>query len=263
MTTDSPSTVGSVATRTSSMSGRGRVQRDAAVLRLPALRDVELREHLQARRHAGDHPLDPLHLVQHAVDPELHDERVLLRLEVDVGRSVFGRLEDHGVDEADERRVRDAVVDFEVVGSPLPLRRRFFVDGGARAECLGGAHEPADLALDVLPRRDADLERKARRQPEPSIECRFDGSATATRRVLPQSAGIATIRSSTCSGTDFAASASTPLSARSTSGRWNRTASARAIPSDVATFSSRIACASDEVPLLDATLTSASRSAGT
>ena len=93
-----------------------RVQRDAAVLRLAALGDVELREHLQAGRHAGGHPLrDPLHLVQHAVDAEPDDERVLLRLEVDVGGAVLGRLEDDRVDEPDERRVGDAVVGLEVV----------------------------------------------------------------------------------------------------------------------------------------------------
>ena len=100
--------------------GRGRVERDAAVLRLAALGDVELREHLQARRHAGHHPLrDALHLVQHAVDAEPHDERVLLRLEVDVAGPVLGGLEDDRVDEPDERDVGDAVVDLEVVALVL------------------------------------------------------------------------------------------------------------------------------------------------
>ena len=117
MTTPSPSTVGSVATRMSSRRpGGGRVERDAAVLRLAPLGDVELREHLQARRHAGGHALgDPLHLVEHAVDAEAHDERVLHRLEVDVAGPVLGGLEDDRVHEPDERHVRDAVVDLEVV----------------------------------------------------------------------------------------------------------------------------------------------------
>jgi hypothetical protein len=85
ITIDSPSTVGRVATRMSSSAGGGGIQRDAAVLRLAALGDVELREHLQARGHPGHHPLrDALHLVQHAVDAEPDDERVLLRLEVHV-----------------------------------------------------------------------------------------------------------------------------------------------------------------------------------
>ena len=73
----------------------------------------------------GDHPLrDPLHLLQHAVDPEPDDERVLLRLEVDVAGPVLGRLEDHRVDEPDERRVGDPVVDLEVVAVFLLLLDR-------------------------------------------------------------------------------------------------------------------------------------------
>ena len=93
-----------------------RVQRDAAVLRLAPLGDVELGEHLQARRHAGREPLrDPLQLVEDAVDAEADDERVVLRIEVDVARPVLGGLEDDRVDEPDERRVGDAVVGLEVV----------------------------------------------------------------------------------------------------------------------------------------------------
>ena len=59
----------------------------ATVLRLAPLGDVELRENLQASRDAGGHLLrHPLHLPEHAVDTEPHDERVLLRLEVAAGR---------------------------------------------------------------------------------------------------------------------------------------------------------------------------------
>jgi hypothetical protein len=64
--------------------------------------------------------------VQHAVDAEPDDERVLLRLEVDVAGPVLGRLEDDRVDEADERRVGDAVVDLEVVALLL-----FLLEGAA------------------------------------------------------------------------------------------------------------------------------------
>ena len=96
--------------------GGGRVQGDASVLRLAPLGDVELREHLEAGRHAGDEALrDPLGDAQHPVDPEPHDQRVLLRLEVDVARALLGGLEDDRVDQPDERRLRDAVVDLEVV----------------------------------------------------------------------------------------------------------------------------------------------------
>ena len=59
-----------------------------------------------------------------------------------------------------------------------------------------------------------------------SIAWTFDGSATATRSVPLSSAyGIATTRSRTWSGTCFAASSSTGLTARSTSGSWKRVAS--------------------------------------
>ena len=58
---------------------------------------------------------------------EADDERVLLGLEVDVAGALLGGLEDDRVDEPDERRVRDAVVDLEVVDFlvlPRPRRRR-------------------------------------------------------------------------------------------------------------------------------------------
>ena len=80
------------------------------------------------------------------------DERVLLRLEVDVAGPVLGGLEDDRVDEPDERDVGDAVVDLEVVGSSVlgllderrPLRRsrrgrrrppRRGRAGGSRSRC--------------------------------------------------------------------------------------------------------------------------------
>ena len=104
--------------------GRGG-QRDAAVLRLAPLGDVELRENLQARRDAGGEALrHAVRDVQHAVDAVAHDQLVLLRLDVDVGRAVLGRLEDHRVDEADERGIRDPVVGLEVVLAFLARRRR-------------------------------------------------------------------------------------------------------------------------------------------
>ncbi len=104
--------------------GGGGAQRDAAVLRLAPLGDVELREHLQTGGHAGGELLrDPLRDVQHAVDAVADDQRVLLRLEVDVAGPVLGRLEDDRVDEPDERRVGDAVVGLEVVLVVVERRR--------------------------------------------------------------------------------------------------------------------------------------------
>jgi len=93
--------------------------------------------------------------VQDAVDAESHDERVLLGLEVDVGRAVLGGLEQDGVDEADERYVGDAVVGLEVgvlvdgdIDVVLVLGQR---DAGA--ERLRVADELADGGEDVLARR--------------------------------------------------------------------------------------------------------------
>ena len=53
---------------------------------------------------------------EHAVDAEADEQRVLLRLEVDVARPVLGRLEDDRVHEPDDRPLRDAVLGREVVG---------------------------------------------------------------------------------------------------------------------------------------------------
>src|SRR3954451_1628681 len=148
--------------------GRGRVERDPAVLRLAALGDVELREDLQAGCDPGDHALrDPLDLVQDAVDAEPHGKGVFLRLEVDVAGAVLGRLEDDRVDEPDERDVRDPVVDLEIVELLLLLlleQPGLLVQNGAGAEGLGSADEPADLVGDVLARRDGQLELEARRE---------------------------------------------------------------------------------------------------
>src|SRR4051812_27929244 len=148
--------------------GGGGVERDAAVLRLAALGDVELREHLQARRDAGRHPpRDALHLVQHAVDAQPHGQRILLGLEVDVAGPVLGGLEDDRVDQPDERDVGDAVLDLEVVGIALRLglgEAVFDLDCRTRAERLGGTGESPDLVLDVVAGRDGDLELVARGQ---------------------------------------------------------------------------------------------------
>ena len=169
MTISSPSTLGSTATRmSSSAAGRLRRERDAAVLRLSALCDVELREHLQARRDGHREPLrDPLHLVEDAVDAEPDDERVLLRVEVDVRGAVLGRLEDDRVHEPDERRVGDAVVGLEVVlVVVLLLDLELVLDERRALPRLALANLAPELDLDVLARRDPDLERVTRREAE-------------------------------------------------------------------------------------------------
>src|ERR687888_314566 len=133
--------------------GGGGVQRDAAVLRLAALGDIELRQHLQASRHSGNHPArNPLYLVQDAVDPQPDHQRLLLRLEVDVAGAVLRRLEDDRVDKSDERDVGDAVVDLEIVDLLLFLaeKRIALVDRGPGPEGLRLAGKPAKLGEDVV-----------------------------------------------------------------------------------------------------------------
>ena len=145
----------------------GRGERDASVLRLPALGDVELREHLQARGDADRAASrDPLGLVEHAVDAEADDERVRLRLEVDVARAVLGRFEDDRVDEPDERGVGDAVVDLEIVDLFLVdhLELGGFAQSRACAERLRRAREPPELVRDVFACRDAQDDRVPARE---------------------------------------------------------------------------------------------------
>src|SRR6266566_4285404 len=80
-------------------------QLDTAVLRKPALGDVEVRHDLQARE---DRRFQPLrrgqHLVQHAVHPEADAEDLLVRLEVNVGGALLDCLDKHHVDQLHHRR---------------------------------------------------------------------------------------------------------------------------------------------------------------
>ncbi len=105
--------------------------------------------------------------MEHAVDAKPDDERVLLRIEVDVGSAVFGRLEDDRVDEPDERRIGDAVVGLEIVGLVvLILDLELVLDERGPLPGLALANLAAKLDLDVLARRDTDLERVAGREPK-------------------------------------------------------------------------------------------------
>ncbi len=163
MTTFSPSTVGSVARRMSSVRPTAEVEsvmRPSCGFRRSAMSSFA--EDLQPRRDPRRHALrDPLHLAEHAVDPEADDERLLLRLEVDVGGAFLGGLEDDGVHEPDERAVRDPVVGFEVVSL---LRLVDLEDGDS--DGLRRAHEPLELDDDVVARGHRELERVPRREPE-------------------------------------------------------------------------------------------------
>ena len=109
---------------------------------------------------------DPLGDVQHAVDPVAHDERILLRLEMDVAGAVLGCLEDERVDEPHERRVRDAVVGLQVVRLDRHAHLLDRVFHQRRVERAGGAGHAAELDEDVVADRDRELRRVPGRQPE-------------------------------------------------------------------------------------------------
>ena len=97
-----------------------RPQADAAVLRQALLGDVEPRHDLDARDHQRRHrALGLQHLAQHAVDAEAHHQAVLERLDVDVGGVLADRLGQHGVDQADDRRVVIALEQVGLLGQVL------------------------------------------------------------------------------------------------------------------------------------------------
>ena len=84
----------------------GEADLDAAVLRQPLFRDVELRHDLDAR---GDRVAE-LHrrrhdVVEDAVDAEPDAELLLVRLDVDVAGALLDRRHQHQVDEPDDRRL--------------------------------------------------------------------------------------------------------------------------------------------------------------
>ena len=243
----------------SSVRPTARGERDTAVLRLAALGDVELRENLQPRRHAGGHLLrDALHLAEHAVDAEAHGECVLLRLEVDVGGVFLRRLEDERVHEANERAVRDAVVGLEVVA--VVRFGLVQVDGDDGTDRLGRSHEPLELGEDVVAGSNPELERMLRRETSSSMACRFPGirdrdlEHVALERIRDGDGALERLHRNQLGGVDGDTDAG-----RSTIGRWCLTASIRATPSDVAAPSSMSACVTG-VPAAARSRTSASAS---
>jgi hypothetical protein len=128
--------------------------REAAVLRLPVLREVELREHLDAGDHAGGVvPRDPPQLADHTVHAHAREQRVLLRQEVDVAGPRFRSLDEDLVQEANRRRLG------LVVGGDVEARRRP-LDGWV------ALLEPREPELDLGARSDLDVEPEARRELE-------------------------------------------------------------------------------------------------
>src|SRR5258706_332688 len=84
---------------------RPRAKVKAAILWDPLPGDVELRHGLDARDdRAVELPCDrPHRFLQHAVDPILHVDGVVLRLDVDVARAALDGGVDRRVDEPDDR----------------------------------------------------------------------------------------------------------------------------------------------------------------
>ena len=145
---------------------RAGVQRHATVLRPPALGDVELGENLEARGDTRGHALrDALRLGEHAVDARPDDERILLRLEVDVAGPVARRLHDDRVDEPNERCVRDAVVGLElalgVFVDDLEIAHRRL-----RLEHLALPREPLELGQDLFLTGDCEIDGMTGGDPE-------------------------------------------------------------------------------------------------
>ena len=111
-------------------------------------------------------PRDSLHLEQHTVDACPNDQRIALGLEVNVAGAVFGGGEDDRVDEADERRVGDAVVGLELVFRISHDLDCVEIHAAATAHRIARALEALDLLVDVVDRGDRELELMARREPQ-------------------------------------------------------------------------------------------------
>jgi hypothetical protein len=128
------------------------LERDAAVLRQPLFRDVEIGHDLESRHQCGVQRARRLdHVAQHAVDAEAHDGARFIRLEVQVGRTLAQRLQQERVDHTDHRRLRGAVEQVlgdrhvlhqareiglagQVVGERGRCRRRRLVVGARKLE---------------------------------------------------------------------------------------------------------------------------------
>ena len=93
---------------------------DAAVLRQAALGDVQLGHQLQARDDGGLQLARRRLLVeQHAVHAEADAELLLERLDVDVAGALLERVGDHGVHQADDRRLAGHVAQVLEIGGGL------------------------------------------------------------------------------------------------------------------------------------------------
>ena len=134
--------------------------RDAAVLGVAAVGDVELAHDLQAardrRRQAGRHLGD---LPHDAVDPGADDHRVRLRLEVDVGSALGDRVGDDLVRQLDRGRVGGVALG-DVLAGRILLQVRLHLDVDVAAEAA------VERAREVEGRDDDEADLKPQREPE-------------------------------------------------------------------------------------------------
>ena len=230
--------------------GGGSVQRDAAVLRLTALGDVELREHLQARRHAGR-----IRFGMRCISCSTPSMRKRTTSASSCGSKWMSEAPSsaawkmHRVDEPDERGVGDAVVGLEVVDRPRP--RRSWISSRAP----GGRRRPRTRGRACAARRGCRRASRRRARADSASRaaarrCRAGSPGRRRRRAAPRprtrtgsrrrARARAAERASTASGRRRS-------SARSTSGSRCRAARMRAMPSLEATPSSTSAPASEPV----------------
>ena len=90
------------------------------------------------------------------------------RIEVHVARPVLGRLDQDRVHEPDERRIRDAVLGVEVVCADVVLGGdlELLLDERRPPHRLARARDLLQLDLDVLGRRDDEVDRESRCEPQ-------------------------------------------------------------------------------------------------
>jgi len=135
-------------------------QHDAAVLRQPALGDVQPRHDLDAADHcSGQIDRRAFAFDQHAVDAVTHLQAILERFDMDIRGAQFHRPLDHQVDQPDHRRFGGQIAQvFDVVD------RSAFAVGGFddRAHRAAALAEPA---LDQIINLRAQAHVQAHRQP--------------------------------------------------------------------------------------------------
>ena len=123
----------------------GGAGREAAVLRQPALGDVEPGDQLDAARHRVElEPRVRFGRAQYAIDAIAHREALFARLDVDVRGAEVGAAGQHRGDELDDRRVLRQLAQIERAAARrgLALPRRLRVQAGQRRRHVlaGGQH---------------------------------------------------------------------------------------------------------------------------